>query len=543
VKCDEGRPACQCCLSTGRICDGYGIWGGGGNRYEQRSAPSTASSPPAKLQIEPRSVVKSPCGISREEQSYFDYFMSRTRGILGIHTRSSTWTVVIVQACVEESALLHAILALGSAHHRKEYDRAARYKFITRPDQQELFLLRHYTKAIAHLQPQCSNGNKRSLRIVLMTCLLFYYLEILRGNYATSCTHLDNGLQLARYAKRPAQGLTDTAFPISPLDDSLFEALTRLQVLRTLAAHYADGYDSPPESLYYGPTRKFLSLQEAEFQIHQMWEGIHDATETFYRTQEPWSISYCEAMIRDQSFILAALSMWYRTYTATIEDTSLCGDDLQAFGLQSLLPYHTMVATMAAAMLSLDDQMIYDRHTFAFRSIVAQSRVNSQKERSLGMQNTSTVHSPSPPSRKHQGLVTDSGWISPLFYTALKCRDHHLRTEAADLLLTSWQSNSEDCFRSKTAAAVALEVIKIEEQGLFGKCASEQQGGQWHLMEGLAQAMPLAKDMRIERVEVVLPVDWSADLRLVCKERAQIRGRELSRVYNILTGVWNDSPI
>ncbi|KAK3385315.1 hypothetical protein B0H63DRAFT_181546 [Podospora didyma] len=29
VKCDEGRPACVRCVSTGRACDGYGIWGGG----------------------------------------------------------------------------------------------------------------------------------------------------------------------------------------------------------------------------------------------------------------------------------------------------------------------------------------------------------------------------------------------------------------------------------------------------------------------------------------------------------------------------------
>lgn len=29
VKCDEGQPACERCTSTGRVCDGYGIWGGG----------------------------------------------------------------------------------------------------------------------------------------------------------------------------------------------------------------------------------------------------------------------------------------------------------------------------------------------------------------------------------------------------------------------------------------------------------------------------------------------------------------------------------
>ncbi|KAH8753266.1 hypothetical protein F5883DRAFT_574867 [Diaporthe sp. PMI_573] len=29
VKCDEGWPGCQRCLSTRRTCDGYGVWGGG----------------------------------------------------------------------------------------------------------------------------------------------------------------------------------------------------------------------------------------------------------------------------------------------------------------------------------------------------------------------------------------------------------------------------------------------------------------------------------------------------------------------------------
>jgi len=33
VKCDQGWPACDRCIPTGRVCDGHGIWGGGGNAY------------------------------------------------------------------------------------------------------------------------------------------------------------------------------------------------------------------------------------------------------------------------------------------------------------------------------------------------------------------------------------------------------------------------------------------------------------------------------------------------------------------------------
>src|SRR5206468_3020953 len=65
VKCDEGRPACLRCVTTGRVCDGYGLWGGGGNQYGQR-CPQRADDGGGRTVMISRSrscVTVGPCGL------------------------------------------------------------------------------------------------------------------------------------------------------------------------------------------------------------------------------------------------------------------------------------------------------------------------------------------------------------------------------------------------------------------------------------------------------------------------------------------------
>jgi hypothetical protein len=48
IRCDETFPACYRCVSSGRICDGYGIWGGGGAIHHRIPPGSTQ---PLKLEL------------------------------------------------------------------------------------------------------------------------------------------------------------------------------------------------------------------------------------------------------------------------------------------------------------------------------------------------------------------------------------------------------------------------------------------------------------------------------------------------------------
>jgi hypothetical protein len=82
VKCDEGKPHCKRCTSTGRICDGYDP--------TFRPPQSTTPSPPAKTRNSPQSRTgrilvrsQSPAYLApalrfdtREERESFDFFTS-----------------------------------------------------------------------------------------------------------------------------------------------------------------------------------------------------------------------------------------------------------------------------------------------------------------------------------------------------------------------------------------------------------------------------------------------------------------------------------
>lgn len=131
-----------------------------------------------------------------EEQGYFEWFRRRSvlklPGIFG----ACFWDTLVLQASADEPVVLHAVLALGAVHkkqvlhvHRPRVNRDMH-------DEQEEFVLRQYSKAINWLQPHFLARNKESLRIALITCLVFVSLEFLRGHCRTGNIHLQSGLQL-----------------------------------------------------------------------------------------------------------------------------------------------------------------------------------------------------------------------------------------------------------------------------------------------------------------------------------------------------------
>jgi hypothetical protein len=113
VKCDEGRPACHRCISTGRVCDGYGIWGGGESFYSHRQR-LTGSKDSRVVPRPPVSVSVLASGI--EENGYFEWFKCRTAIKLPGSFVSGFWTTLLFQASLNEPAVLHAVLALSSVH-------------------------------------------------------------------------------------------------------------------------------------------------------------------------------------------------------------------------------------------------------------------------------------------------------------------------------------------------------------------------------------------------------------------------------------------
>ncbi|KAK6386292.1 hypothetical protein LTS17_001867 [Exophiala oligosperma] len=241
VKCDESRPACRRCLQTGRVCDGYGIWGGGNKPVvpnhvttEQQSNPDRdlwrSGEYVGKLgQFRPRYLAGDSADHARryagapqieaddqlslmsmkgtalrlfplhllptDQHGYMEWFMCRTAPKLPGAFKQIFWSDLLPQASQTEPAILHAVLSLGSIHKRAVCGLIPCSETSAR-DAASLFTLQQLTLATGSLRDRISNRSKASLRVAIIACAVFVQLEYLQDNYQTGLTHLRHGLIL-----------------------------------------------------------------------------------------------------------------------------------------------------------------------------------------------------------------------------------------------------------------------------------------------------------------------------------------------------------
>ncbi|KAK4207067.1 hypothetical protein QBC37DRAFT_456610 [Rhypophila decipiens] len=182
VKCDEGRPACARCIAGGRVCEGYGVWGGGSREVDANTR--TPVDNPRRPGLGSSTAVTMPQSTP-----------SKPPKIKGPY-KASFWNSLVLRAGLDEPSVFHAMLAVGSLHKR-----------ITmgirspgpggEPDSLEQFTLSQYNKAIYQLlQPQFANRDKTVTRTALIACMLFVILEFLRGRLSAGYRHLLCGMKL-----------------------------------------------------------------------------------------------------------------------------------------------------------------------------------------------------------------------------------------------------------------------------------------------------------------------------------------------------------
>lgn len=226
VKCDESFPVCQKCLTTGRICDGYGVWGGGGNQYGRRQV---SRSPRDVLSIPPVAGMATLVA-GMDEKALFDWFQRRAIVKLPGSYFSDLWTKFILQVSHNEQAVWHAILAVSSTHRVGFVDISS-----ATASELEHSTLQHLSKAVQHLHPHFCSRDKASFTVVLIACIALITLDLLRGHFASAQVHLRNGLNIlaeAQYSFHSKACSSDRVLLLSndSLDSLIAEAFLRLSI-------------------------------------------------------------------------------------------------------------------------------------------------------------------------------------------------------------------------------------------------------------------------------------------------------------------------
>lgn len=171
MKCDEGKPSCHRCTSTGRKCDGYGL-------------TAVTSSGVSILPVLTG-------GSDAESQAIYQ-FRTRIAPLLASPFDVKFWTHDVLQSAESFIPVRHALAGLASAYQKSVL-------LDTHSPTCDQFIFRQYDKAIRTLYLCFQDGKILSTSqrsAVLVANFLFMLLCSLQGLREETIVHLRNGLAL-----------------------------------------------------------------------------------------------------------------------------------------------------------------------------------------------------------------------------------------------------------------------------------------------------------------------------------------------------------
>ncbi|KAJ2980921.1 hypothetical protein NUW58_g6817 [Xylaria curta] len=402
--------------------------------------------------------------LSPEQETCFRWFRHRTYTKLPLPFVTPFWHTLVLQACAAEPAILHAVLALGSAHQRESLEEGKPIEPCVALDSQQIFMLREYGEAIRFLQPHFSNKNRRSVHVALVTCILFTFFENLLGRYTTANSHLHSGLRLLTeiYASSDDVALLDgAAKPRGYVDDWIIESFARLHVQ---AALLGQGLLSIYPSLPVFPVTLIPKVFESANQAAHHMDRL--LLETLYLTEQcslpddtAVDSTLPARLHSGQRVLRAKARLWLAAFNATNADLCERFSPVDEFYMKLLRGYHTVAALIINTCTWPACETTYDSYTADFLSLLEQLIAIWKAHIARPVWHLTPWVAETP--RKISHSVGDKGWIPLLYFVAVKCRVHRIRLQAIKLL--SQTAHKEGIWDSRLVLIIVKEVMQIEE--------------------------------------------------------------------------------
>ncbi|XXH04243.1 hypothetical protein Hte_010657, partial [Hypoxylon texense] len=449
-----------------------------------------------------------------DESRCLEWFTHRTVPKLPGAFKFGFWDTLVFQAVSKEPAVLHAVLALSSAHKREGLciDTSAT-KYI--PDEQQQFTLRHYIKAINCLQPHFSTRDSLSIRVALVTCLIFVYTEYLRGHYKTSNTHLQNGLRLLNEFHARSGAIDCYSLFQEPCCDSvdawIIQAFIRLDVQAKYlgqGSEYLDFMLESDASKSLSPGLIFQSCNQARQHLDRLFNHIFHLNYECRSQLCPQDQSYPSALLAKQQDIQNGLASWHQAYKTSKGILKNKGP----IGYLILRIYYTMALIMADNCLWPADESRYDVHTGSFVLMMKQLkyvRSLTQSPTFVGILHYSDMSS----------SVADLGALPAVFYVAVKCRVRRIRHDAIEYLNSL--THKEGIWNAPMVTCIARDIVRIEEAGFYEDYDIAKESALRNdadkKNDTLEPALPESHKLR--DVQVELPGDYAGTVTLKCERR------------------------
>ena len=470
IKCDETKPDCVKCSSTGRKCDGYiqGVL-----KKDDPTAlmePQRYKSPISKL---------SSCMLETvQEQRSLDYFFNRTAPALSGYFDADFWNRLVLQFSYSESAIRHAMMAVSSLHEQFESS-------VSRPPSASAsnrFALQQYNKSITQLTGQlCSR--QQTLELTLMLCILFTCIECLRSDSDAAMSHLQNGVNIL-CTWRAEENISSSQKALQPsssprfVEDVLVPIFARLNILTSLYGReavtlYAVYQNNAIETQIIQPN-SITSLSQARLVLGDIMSRILRFVQKYAIPK--YTTFPDDATIDEQEQLLTRLHSWSVAFATWTGKSAVQWNPHDRQAADLLRIQYTTVLLMLSTSLSVEEAA-FDRYIPEFEYIVKLSRPMAGNN----PEGTTSVF-------RVSDFSFEIGGLPPLYYVAIKCRSPPIRRHALSLL--SNMSRRESLWDARRLSKIAARVIEVEEMFLDERSGFPKEEGRIHAVGNVAPNGP-----------------------------------------------------
>ncbi|PYI11908.1 hypothetical protein BO78DRAFT_392596 [Aspergillus sclerotiicarbonarius CBS 121057] len=451
-KCDETRPICLMCSSTGRICDGYQQTIDRRTRASRLRLLSTSpsSSSDTSSTVSMPSLVSdvilhtNQIDLTRQERWHLDFFRRSTSFQCSGYFDDDFWLRLVHQVTEAEPAVRHAAIALSALHCNFERNSTGQGTVDSR------LPLQQCVKAISSLRQQLAGGglpSRVNMEITLVTCVLFVSFMFLQGDTHSACCHLRGGLKLLKEWKG-----TDLS-GYSTTGAVLMKVFARLQLQWSTFAD--DLFIETENDRFDVPYMEIndLSLEEPTDNLEKAG-SLLVSLGRLVLAPRPSGTSppgYCTVLDSKRMAILNKLQHW----TAEL-DTSIT-----SHGSILLLRDNTVLT-----VLKLWSEVIYIMAATENRLGGSETRFDAfhiNFGRAVALAKILLLATPA--ESVMPSFSIGMGIIPPLFFCAFKCRDWYIRREALQLLRSC--QRQEGLWTTPGAVLVLERIIEMESKELM----------------------------------------------------------------------------
>ncbi|KAH7243084.1 hypothetical protein B0J15DRAFT_501848 [Fusarium solani] len=425
VKCDEARPACKRCTSTGRKCDGY------------RADSSNCVTLPAS--------VGSIYALTPQARS-LQFFTEKTLAGLQTFFPDDLWNTKILQVAQSTECIRNAIIALASFHEQ--------YLKLTSSQQPgSKFGLGHYNLAI---RQSISSSNEVSSppHIPILSCLIFVCIEVLQGK-------IESAIALFKYGSKIIQQYQSDICSVNQFGNCYLnpqlrsDAVMTLQLAKALFKRIAVQIYMLTGDVDSELVIAFKNTFGGTYPLHDMpFRCLAEAREALLDIIVEQASPGLKGQDAEQlMFHSVKIRQWCSLFDTLIAkdysgEKPLSDVERRAIALLQVYRQYLEI-NVAKYAYGQGDPCFWDRFTAEFGNMVNNAAIATGLD-GKGSEQTSK-------SLFHM----DIGVSSILFSIIARCRDPTIRRKAIGIMLA--HRSQEGVWNSPLAAQGAIKLMELEE--------------------------------------------------------------------------------